>query len=379
MKLYIKRFECLKWTALVLMPWLLIACTGSDERPVYQGAEYYKNLEVPPDLTELDTGEQLRVPEPTEQAKQFFIDKNKLETVITPRFDGVRVVSFAGNSWLEVDNNVEKVWAELIKFWESEGIELAEKQPSLGFMETEWIGRVDNESGFFRSMFQNFEPDEKDKFRIRFERFNNDAKTRLYLSHSRIERVIYGEEADQFDWVSQPSNAAAEREMIARMAVYAGLTGEQSSTLLENYRPYTSLVKIDSTNTTALTMSGSMEFVWRRAMRALDRMRVQNIREEKDGNNIYFAVGKIANENIGVEKDELSESSWIMQWLTSTDEENLATNKSRQYRLAFSNVGGRIQIEVIDARQSEQTDEDGDVTGTALAEQIRDILARNLD
>jgi uncharacterized lipoprotein len=379
MKLYIKRFECLKWTALVLMPWLLIACTGSDERPVYQGAEYYKNLEVPPDLTELDTGEQLRVPEPTEQAKQFFIDKNKLETVITPRFDGVRVVSFAGNSWLEVDNNVEKVWAELIKFWVSEGIELAEKQPSLGFMETEWIGRVDNESGFFRSMFQNFEPDEKDKFRIRFERFNNDAKTRLYLSHSRIERVIYGEEADQFDWVSQPSNAAAEREMIARMAVYAGLTGEQSSTLLENYRPYTSLVKIDSTNTTALTMSGSMEFVWRRAMRALDRMRVQNIREEKDENNIYFAVGKIANENIGVEKDELSESSWIMQWLTSTDEENLATNKSRQYRLAFSNVGGRIQIEVIDARQSEQTDEDGDVTGTALAEQIRDILARNLD
>jgi len=378
MKLYIKRFECLKWAAMVLAPWLLIACTGSDERPVYQGAEYYKNLEVPPNLTEPDTGEQLRVPEPTDQAKQFFIDKNKLETVITPRFDGVRVVSFAGNSWLEVDNKVEKVWAELIKFWETEGIELVAERPSLGYMETEWIVRLDGDSNIFRSIFQNFEPDEKDKFRIRVERFDNDAKTRLYVSHSRIERVIYGEEADHYDWVTQPANAEAEREMIARMAVYAGLTGEQSSTLLDNYRPYTSLVKIDSTNTTALTMAGSMEFVWRRAMRALDRMRVQDIREEKDSRSIYFVVGKTADKTNDVEEDELTESSWIMQLFTD-DEKDLATNKSRHYRLIFSNASGRIQINVEDATESEQTDEDGDVTGTARTEQVRDTLARNLD
>jgi len=378
MKFYMKRYENLKWAALVLMPWLLIACTGSDERPVYQGAEYYKNLEVPPDLTEPDTGNQLRVPQPTEQAKQFFIDKNKLETVITPRFDGVRVVSFAGNSWLEVDNKVEKVWAELLKFWESEGIKLVESRPMLGFMETEWIVRLDSDNSFFRSIFQRFEPDIKDKFRVRAERFNNDAKTRLYLSHTRIERVIYGEEADHYDWVTQPADAEAEREMIARMAVYAGLNGKQSSALLENYRPYTSLVKIDSTNTTALTMAGSMEFVWRRAMRALDRMRVQNIREEKDSSSIYFVVGKLSNEEMEAEKDGLTESSWIMQ-LLSTDEKNLATNKSRQYRLEFTEAGERVQIDVKDANQSIETDEDGDVTGAALAEQVRNILARNLD
>jgi len=363
MKSYMKRCENLKWAVVVLMPWLLIACTGSDERPVYQGAEYYKNLEVPPDLTEPDTGDQLRVPEPTKQAKQFFIDKNKLETVITPRFDGVRVVSFAGNSWLEVDNNVEKVWVELLKFWESEGIELVENRPLLGFMETEWIIRLDSDSSYLRSIFQGFEPDAKDKYRVRFERFNNDAKTRLYLSHTRIERVIYGEEADHYDWVTQPGNAEAEREMIARMAIYAGLSGEQSSALLENYRPYTSLVKIDSTNTAALTMAGSMEFVWQRAMRALDRMR---------------AVGKISNEDMGVEKDELTESSWIMQLFT-TDKKDIATNKSRQYRLELTEAGERIQIDVKDANQTIETDEDGDVTGTTLAEQVRDILARNLD
>ena len=378
MKFYVKRCESWKWAAL-LMPWLLIACTGSDERPVYQGAEYYKNLEVPPNLTEPDTADQLRVPEPTEQAKQFFIDKNKLETTITPRFDGVRVVSFAGNSWLEVDNTVEKVWVELLRFWQAEGIELVEERPSLGFMETEWVTRSDSDASFFRSFFQRFEPDVKDKFRVRVERFDNDAKTRLYLSHTRIERVVYGEEADHYDWVTQVSNAEAEREMIARMAVYAGMSGQQSSALMENYRPYTSLVKIDSTNATALTMSGSMEFVWRRAMRALDRMRVQDIRQDKSSSSIHFVVGKIDSEELGVEKDELSESSWIMQLFTSVDEKDLAANKRRQYRLEFSEMSDRIQIEVQDASQSEETDEDGDVSGTSLAEQLRDLLARNLD
>jgi len=375
-----KRFENIKWAVLALTPFVFIGCSSSEERPVYQGAEYYKNLEVPPDLTEPDTGNQLRVPEPTEQAKQYFIDKNKLETVITPRFDGVRVVSFAGNSWIEVDNTVEKVWLEVAAFWQAEGIELVENNPSLGFMETQWVKRVDSENSYFQSIFQSFEPDEKDKFRVRFERFNNDEKTRLYISHTRIERVIYGEEADQYDWVSLPSNVAAEREIISRMALYAGLTGEQSSALLENYRPYTSLVKIDSTNTTALTMAGSMEFVWRRAMRALDRMRVQDIREDKGSSSIHFVAGKIADKDIDVEKDEISESSWIMNLFSSSDnEKDLAEDEARQYRLAFTVIGDLIQIDVIDARQSNVTDEDGDVTGAALAEQLRDILARNLD
>ena len=329
-------------------------------------------------MTEPDTGDQLRVPEPTEQAKQFFIDKNKLDTVITPRFDGVRVVSFAGDSWLEVDNKVEKVWAELLKFWESEGIELVEKRPLLGFMETEWMVPFDSDSNYFRSMFQKFEPDVKDKFRVRLERFDNDAKTRLYLSNTRIERVIYGEEADHFDWVTQPADAEAEREMIARMAVYAGLSGAESAVLLENYRPYTSLVKIDSTNTTALTMAGSMEFVWRRAMRALDRMRVQEIQEDKDSRRIHFVIGKLSHEEMGVEEDDLSESSWIMQ-LFITDKKDLASSKTRQYRLEFTEAGDRIQIDVTDANQTRDVDEDGDVTGTALAAQVRDILARNLD
>jgi len=352
---------------------------GGDERPVYQGAEYYKNLEVPPDLTVPDTADELKVPKPTDEALQRFRDNNKLETVITPKFDGVRVVSYAGDSWIEIDNKVEIVWSELLKFWETEGIALVQERPLLGFMETDWTERLGAETGFFRALFQRFEPDIKDKFRVRVERFDNDRKTRVYIAHSRIERFVHGEDADESIWQSLPSDLEAEREIISRMALYAGLSSEQSMQLLENYRPYSSLVKIDRTNTIALTMTGSMDFVWRRAMRALDRMSMADIREQQEKNTIYFTVAGAADKTLEAEEDDLSKSSWIMQLFTGKDEENIASNKNRQYRLEFTDLKGRIQIEVKDAKDTLYTDEDGDVDSTALAEQLRNVLAKKLE
>jgi outer membrane protein assembly factor BamC len=376
-------FDTLKYLGLALMALSSASCGlfGGDERPVYQGAEYYKNLEVPPDLTEPDTADQLSVAKPTEEALQQFRDNNKLETVITPKFDGVRMVSYAGNSWIEVDNEVEKVWPRLLEFWEAEGIELVQKRPLLGFMETEWTERLGGEKGFFTSMFQKFQPDTKDKFRVRVERFDLDRKTRLYLSHSRIERQVRGEYADEYIWVSQPSDLEAEREIISRMALFAGLSKEQSVALLENYRPYSSLIKIDSTNTIALTMKGSMDFVWRRSMRALDRMRMQDIIEDKANNTINFGVGKISSEDLEIEEDDddLSKSSWLMNLFTDSDEKELAKNQDRQYRLEFTDMGGVIQIEVKDAENSQATDDDGDVYSTALAEQLRNVLVEHLE
>ena len=358
----------------------IASCTN--ERPVYQGAEYYKNLEVPPDLTEPDRADELRVPKPTEEALQRFRDNNKLETVITPKFDGVRMVSYAGNSWIEIDNNVEKVWPRLLEFWEKEGMELVQVRPLLGFMETDWTERLGGDKGYFASIFQKFEPDTKDKFRVRVESFDDDRKTRLYIAHTRNERVVRGEYGDEFYWKTLPSNLEAEREIIARMALFAGLAKEQSTALLENYRPYASLIQVDSTNTTALTMKGSMDFVWRRSMRALDRMGVNDIRENKESSSINFSVGKISDESLKIETedDDLSKSSWLMQLFTGSDDnEAVAKDDKNQYRLEFSDLGGRIQIVVKDARGSQQTDEDGDVYSTAKAEQLRDVLVNNLE
>jgi uncharacterized lipoprotein len=125
-----------------------------------------------------------------------------------------------------------------------------------------------------------------------------------------------------------------------------------------------------------------MDFVWRRSMRALDRMRMQDIHEHKDSSTISFSVGKLSEEDLAIEteEDDLAKSSWLMQLFTgSDDDEKLASEKKRQYRLEFSDLGGRIQIVVKDAGNSQQADDDGDVYSTALAEQLRDFLVENLE
>ena len=106
---------------------------------------------------------------------------------------------------------------------------------------------------------------------------------------------------------------------------------------------------------------------------------MQDIRQEQASSTIYFAVGKVSSKDLEVEDDELSKSSWLMQLFTDVDEANLATNQNRQYRLEFTEQENRIFIEVKDAKNSSATDEDGDTYSTALAEQLRNILADKLD
>lgn len=352
---------------------------GGDERPVYQGAEYYKNLEVPPDLTEPDTADQLRVPSATDDAMQRFRDNHKLETVVTPKFDGVRMVNYAGSSWLEIDNDADFVWSRLHEFWQNEGIEIVEDRPMLGYMETDWTERLSANEGFFASIFQKFEPDQKDKFRVRLERFDDGKRTRMYIAHARIEKILSGEDNDSVAWMSQPSNLEAEREILSRMAVFAGLNDEQRLALLENYRPYASLVKMERSDNTSLTMTGSMDFVWRRSMRALDRMRMKNIRQDQANNTIRFSVGEFSKEELGVEEDELSESSWLMQLFTGSEDRDISADASRQYRLELREDEGRIRVTVVDDANSITTDDEGNVSGTALGEQLRNLLAKNLE
>jgi outer membrane protein assembly factor BamC len=359
---------------------LLSACSSSEERPVYQGAQYYKNLEYPPDLSAPDTTDELRIPEPTKEAMQSFRDNNQLETTITPKFDGIRMVSYAGDSWLEIDNEVEYVWPRVKAFFEHEGIKVVDERPLLGYMETEWTVKMSPDRGFLKSLFQRVEPDQKHKFRVRLARIDDSAKTRMHITHSQIERVMSGEYNEDVSWVTRPGDLEVERELLSRMALFAGLDKEQGLALLENYRPYSSLIRLDKDDTTSLTMTGSMDFVWRRSLRALDRMRMKEIREDRSASTIYFVVGKIQDEDLAInqdgEEDELAESSWLMRLITGDEEPE---ELSGQYRLELSREEGRVRITVRDESTTVNTDDDGSVYSSARVEQIRDALVRHLE
>jgi hypothetical protein len=106
---------------------------------------------------------------------------------------------------------------------------------------------------------------------------------------------------------------------------------------------------------------------------------LQNIRQQEASSQIHFAVGTITSDKLKIEKDELSESSWVMQWLTGSGNPDLALQEDRQYLLQFAELEGQIRIQVVDANETLNVSEDGDVSGTALAEQLRNLLVDSLE
>ena len=68
---------------LLLVTLLLSAC-GKNERPEYQGAEYYKSLELPPDLQLEKSTAEMDIPEPTVEALEDFQSRHRLNKAVAP-------------------------------------------------------------------------------------------------------------------------------------------------------------------------------------------------------------------------------------------------------------------------------------------------------
>ncbi len=379
------------------MPLLLLsvaaiaACSSDgDERPEYQGAQYYKSLQIPPDLTLQKTSEELVIPQPSQSALTEYKDASKLDkAVVLPEFKGIRLKSDCGGLyWLEMDADPDTVWPKLEAFWEQEGISLLQDEPLLGFMETEWSSRlvVDPDAGFLTRMFNKMEPDLLDRFRMRVETGDDREHTWVFVSHAGMERFVEGGDEDsRVIWRRRPSDPDLEREIIGRLLLFVGLSEDQKESLLKNYRPYQSYVHfaqnapIDDADESSigqqektvaeLTMTGSMDFVWHHVLRALDRLELTNINADKAAGKISFTSGSdIEMTQDEEQRDELSESSWLMKLLRGSDE---TKNTSQEFTLKLTEQNGSVRLDLLDKR--------GMPADSVRAQQLRQALAQELD
>jgi outer membrane protein assembly factor BamC len=380
----------LRLPLLLLSIAVLAACSSDgDERPEYQGAQYYKSLEIPPDLTLQKTREEMVIPQPSHSALTDYQVASKLDQAVLPEFKGIRLKSDGGGLyWLEMDADPDTVWPKLEAFWEHEGIRLLQDEPLLGFMETEWSSRlvVDPDAGFLTRMFNKLEPDQRDRFRMRVETSDDRKHTRVYVSHAGMERFVEGGDDDsRIIWRRRPSDPNLEREILGRLLLFAGLSENQKESLLKNYHPYQSYVHYtenvlhddadessieERANPVAeLTMQGSMDFVWRRTLRALDRLELTDIAADRTAGTIGFTSSEdIEMTQDAEQRDELSESSWLMKLFRGSDEKK---NTSQQFTLRLTDQEGSVRLDLLDKR--------GAPADSARAQQLRQALAQELD
>jgi uncharacterized lipoprotein len=158
--------------------------------------------------------------------------------------------------------------------------------------------------------------------------------------------------------------------MLTRLALYVGVEKNQTAEVFAGYRSFSSRVRVPDDDSSTFYVTGTVETVWQRILRAIDRVGVDVLEKNESNQQIKVVIGKITDEQLGMEKDELSESSWLMQWLSNTPDEDYKSDSDRQFniRLTQSNTVVRLDILKLDNEPAE----------SVLAEQLRKSLVLEL-
>ena len=354
---------------------------GDERRQEYLDADYYTRLELPPDLTAPESSKQLTSPQPGAEAMAQFerdsaevgkFESNIAQILIGIKVDGARIKTSDGIYWLEVDEAADKLWPQLSNFWSHEGLEIIRREPLLGFMETDWSSQLhlEENAGFFKTMLSKLDPTKLDKFRMRVEPQGAD-KSRVFISHTGREMISEAiSEGDVFNWHSRPSEPELEHEMLARLALYVGVEKNQTAEAFAEYRPFSSRVEMPRDDISTFYVTGTVETVWPRILRAIDRVGIDVLERNESEQQIKVVIGKITDEQLGMEKDEISESSWLMQWLSNAPGEDYKSDSARQFNIKLTQNDAVVRFDILKL--------DNEPAEGVLAEQLRKSLILEL-
>jgi len=316
----------------------LSACSSDGEkRPEHMDAKTTQSLEIPPQLTQPDTGNALRLPEPSARAKAAFTEGASAVKVIAPVFKGIRLKNDSGLYWLEIDSSIEKVWATLPYFLAAEGIKAERVEKLLGFVDTQWMNEYQISYGGEEqsSWLKKFSPDYKDKFRLRLEKIDQD-KTRLFVNHRGMQINVTD---DLSEWVQRDSEPMLEREIMYRYILFAGANKQSATDLLADYKSYQSRVVSNNEQLASFQVQGDEQTVWRRLKVAIDRLGVDIQKIDDAGRNIEVLVGNLKVTNTADTED----SSWLSVFRNiDTDD----YDDDNEYKEAAVKAEDRVKITV---------------------------------
>lgn len=311
-------FRCLVFLAASA---LLAACSSDGEqRPEYLDSYSVQQLEIPPELMRPSSNEELRIPEPSEKALASIQARDGVEGRVSPRFKGIELQSNGDMYWLLLQKNADEVWPLLREFLANEGINIYREEPLLGFIETEWVKEYEasRDAGFLKKMFRALSADKLDKFRLRLERVESEQQTKVYVSHRSLEIVVVD---DGSSWKQAVPNKMLEKEFLYRMVLFAGMSQEKADDIFQGYKSYQARIRrIGEDQSSVYEITGNKHIVWKRIIQAMDRLGADVKKIDEVNGTLEVLVGEVATELLE-EKDELSETSWLMKLLSSDDDE----------------------------------------------------------
>jgi len=160
--------------------------------PDYVSSSRARKLEIPPDLSQIDTQSEYEVPGEGTSYKNYKNRQNapqKIAVKVVEDPDGIKIIKSGAMRWLLVKKDPDTLWPHVQDFWEDMGFNVKIANKRTGVIETEWIKTselksnegvaskldawLDNMSGFA----------DRRKFRTRLELGSQKGTTEIFLSH----------------------------------------------------------------------------------------------------------------------------------------------------------------------------------------------------
>ncbi len=318
MKLAVKK-QAAKFTTGVLLAVLVTACESIpfiDTSSDYKGAGRSKPLEVPPDLTSVQTSDAYNVPggstsystyNQSQEGQEVGVEK------ILPTSDGVRLEKAGAQRWLVVNAPAEKIWPAVREFWIEQGFAVRVENAQTGVMETEWIEadaiKAKDEKRNIGEKFDKWMDKlsglaDRRKFRTRLERGEKEGSTEIYMTHrtvsgapddgknrvqTQLGEIDTGYRADTTQKTAEEKDGDLDAELLRRLMVKLGVEEKRAQAIIANpvVEKRAEVVK-EADSSVTLNLNDPFDRGWRRVGLALDR--IGFVTEDKDRSTGTFFV-----------------------------------------------------------------------------------------
>ena len=165
-------------------------------QPDYVSSSRAKKLDIPPDLSNIETNVEYGVPGEAVSYKDYE-DAKKVgftEVKVLQNPEGMQIVKSGNLRWLVVSETPDKLWPHLEAFWQELGFGIKTLNKRTGVMETEWIKssklKFENKKGM-ASRFDAWLDGlsnlaDRRKFRTRIENGVEKNTSEIYISQRSI-------------------------------------------------------------------------------------------------------------------------------------------------------------------------------------------------
>ena len=325
-----------------------LSTTSLSKKIDYKSTSSAPALEIPPDLNTPNFDERYNVNTASGVAARDST-RPATGTEVAPKVAGEAHIVRAGNErWIVAKATPEDAMNIVRQFWADNGFVIAQEQPQLGVMETDWAenrAEIPNDMlrrtvGKYLDVFYNTY--KRDKFRTRIERGNEPGTVEIYLSHRGMEQMPTTTSQGggmAYAWTVLPPNPDLEAEFLTRLLMRFGASQPQATQALQAAAQIPDKARLETGPDGAprLLVDDSFDRAWRRVGLTLDRVGFTVVDRDRSKGLYYVRYA-----DPDTEKKDEGFLSKLAFWRDKTE-------KPEQYRIVVSDTGTASMVLVQNA------------------------------